>query len=190
MTLINLPEFLGYDVNCNAYHWSLDLKKIDETRVCTLVADDGYGHPGGQIGFFRSTSSPSRRIESVVLPAGVAVSILQDCREFIDSSQWYADRGIPYRRGYLLHGLPGCGKTSLLKLAAGLLLPKNGEVVWNNKPLDAPQSDMGFVFQRPTLLEWLDVLDNVLLPVALHKKIAAPDFDKAKDLLQTARHLR
>lgn len=92
---------------------------------------------------------------------------------------------LPPGEFHCLIGRSGCGKTSLLKLAAGLLLPKNGEVVWNNKPLDAPQSDMGFVFQSPTLLEWLDVLDNVLLPIALHKKITTSDFDKAKDLLQS-----
>ncbi|MEY4016755.1 MAG: hypothetical protein RLZZ189_552, partial [Pseudomonadota bacterium] len=59
---------------------------------------------------------------------------------------------------HCLIGRSGCGKTSLLKLAAGLLSAQQGEVVWNNQPLITPQSDMGFVFQRPTLLEWLDVL--------------------------------
>ena len=35
--------------------------------------------------------------------------------------QWYAERGIPYRRGYLLHGVPGSGKTSLIHALAGEL---------------------------------------------------------------------
>ena len=85
---------------------------------------------------------------------------------------------------HCLIGRSGCGKTSLLKLAAGLLSAQQGEVVWNNQPLITPQSDMGFVFQRPTLLEWLDVLDNVLLPIALHRRIEASDLQKAKELLQ------
>jgi NitT/TauT family transport system ATP-binding protein len=85
---------------------------------------------------------------------------------------------------HCLLGRSGCGKTSLLKLAAGLLSAQRGEVVWNNQPLITPQSDMGFVFQRPTLLEWLDVLDNVLLPIALHRRIEASDLQKAKELLQ------
>ena len=85
---------------------------------------------------------------------------------------------------HCLIGRSGCGKTSLLKLAAGLLSPKGGEVVWNNQPLNAPQSDMGFVFQRATLLDWLDVLNNVLLPISLHKKINDQDIEKAKRLLQ------
>jgi NitT/TauT family transport system ATP-binding protein len=84
---------------------------------------------------------------------------------------------------HCLIGRSGCGKTSLLKLAAGLLSPTRGEVVWNNQPLDGPQSDMGFVFQRPTLLEWLDVQENVLLPISLHRKINDQDVEDAKKLL-------
>ena len=85
---------------------------------------------------------------------------------------------------HCLIGRSGCGKTSLLKLAAGLRSAQQGEVVWNNQLLITPQSDMGFVFQRPTLLEWLDVLDNVLLPIALHRRIETSDLHKAKELLQ------
>lgn len=36
-----------------------------------------------------------------------AEALLVDCREFLDSEQWYAHHGIPYRRGYLLYGPPG-----------------------------------------------------------------------------------
>jgi len=82
-----------------------------------------------------------------------------------------------------LIGRSGCGKTSLLKLAAGLLTPKSGQVIWQNINLEAPQAEMGFVFQRPTLLEWLDVLDNVLLPIRLHRKVELSDIDNAKKLL-------
>lgn len=44
---------------------------------------------------------------------------------FLGSSEtWYAERGIPFRRGYLLHGIPGGGKTSLvIAVASELSLP-------------------------------------------------------------------
>ena len=36
-------------------------------------------------------------------------ALLEDAREFLASEAWYTERGIPYRRGYLLHGVPGGG---------------------------------------------------------------------------------
>lgn len=60
-----------------------------------------------------------RPISSVVLDEGLSERILDDCKEFIRNPQWYAERGIPYRRGYLLHGPPGCGKSSFITALAG-----------------------------------------------------------------------
>ncbi|KIJ16773.1 hypothetical protein PAXINDRAFT_175993 [Paxillus involutus ATCC 200175] len=62
-----------------------------------------------------------RPLHSVVLDAGVSKKIAQDVRAFLGRRQWYADRGIPYRRGYLLHGPPGSGKTSFIQALAGSL---------------------------------------------------------------------
>merc|ERR1712240_91791 len=62
-----------------------------------------------------------RPISSVVLDAGVGEAIVKDVREFMTSEGWYRERGIPYRRGYLLHGPPGCGKTSFIAALAGEL---------------------------------------------------------------------
>ncbi|EJD32722.1 P-loop containing nucleoside triphosphate hydrolase protein [Auricularia subglabra TFB-10046 SS5] len=48
-------------------------------------------------------------------------SVLNDVREFLASESWYYERGIPFRRGYLLHGVPGAGKTSLIHSIVGEL---------------------------------------------------------------------
>ena len=63
----------------------------------------------------------SRTMSSVILPQGMAEELLIDARRFRTSAQWYVNRGIPYRRGYLLHGTPGSGKTSLIAAMAGEL---------------------------------------------------------------------
>jgi len=70
-----------------------------------------------------------------------------------------------------LIGRSGCGKTTVLKLAAGLLTPQHGQVSLKGQAVQQPVPDMGFVFQSPTLLNWLSVLDNVLLPLSLHGAI-------------------
>ena len=69
---------------------------------------------------------------------------------------------------HCLIGRSGCGKTTVLKLAAGLLAPQQGQVQLKGQTVQQPTADMGFVFQSPTLLPWLSVLDNVLLPISLH----------------------
>ncbi|KAJ6143866.1 hypothetical protein N7471_003319 [Penicillium samsonianum] len=62
-----------------------------------------------------------RPLESVVLHEGVKERVVADVEDFISSSSWYHDRGIPYRRGYLLYGPPGTGKSSFIQALAGEL---------------------------------------------------------------------
>lgn len=62
-----------------------------------------------------------RPLDSVVLDRGIKDRIVADIQEFINSHQWYTDRGVPYRRGYLLYGPPGTGKSSFIQALAGHL---------------------------------------------------------------------
>ncbi|EPQ58714.1 hypothetical protein GLOTRDRAFT_126816 [Gloeophyllum trabeum ATCC 11539] len=72
---------------------------------------------------WRPFGQPRRKrpLHSVVLDEGVADTIHRDLTSFLERRQWYADRGIPYRRGYLLYGPPGSGKTSFIQALAGTL---------------------------------------------------------------------
>lgn len=45
---------------------------------------------------------PKRPIRSIILDEGVKDMLLEDARDFLGSKKWYAERGIPFRRGYLL----------------------------------------------------------------------------------------
>jgi NitT/TauT family transport system ATP-binding protein len=84
---------------------------------------------------------------------------------------------------HCLVGRSGCGKTTLLKLAAGLLQPDEGTVSLQGVPVQKPGPQLGFVFQSPTLLEWLRVLDNVLLPIAIQRKPTSEEVNQAAQLL-------
>jgi len=57
-------------------------------------------------------------------------------------------------------GPSGCGKTTLLRIVAGVEKPDGGRIVIHDR---TPK--VGFIFQFPTLLPWLTVLDNVALPL-------------------------
>jgi len=99
---------------------------LEEARAFGLEGTQGLTRvykPEGQPPEWRVTGQPMRPrpLHSVVLDAGVAEHLLEDVKEFIANSRWYQDRGIPYRRGYLLFGPPGCGKSSFITALAGEL---------------------------------------------------------------------
>ena len=73
--------------------------------------------------FWEKFGEPRRKrpLDSIILDEGVKERILADVEDFLSSSKWYYDRGIPYRRGYLLHGPPGSGKSSFIQGLAGEL---------------------------------------------------------------------
>jgi mitochondrial chaperone BCS1 len=64
-----------------------------------------------------------RPLNSVILDKDIFKNILDDVEHFLSRPNWYIDRGIPYRRGYLLYGPPGSGKTSAIMAIAGKGIP-------------------------------------------------------------------
>ena len=62
-------------------------------------------------------------------------------------------------------GFTGSGKTTLIKLIAGLLFPDHGEVLFKGKPVTGPGHERGIVFQNYSLLPWYSVFQNVALGV-------------------------
>lgn len=81
-------------------------------------------------------------------------------------------------------GPSGCGKSTLLRCVAGLDRPTKGSITFGGKPVDGPPLDMGFVFQRDVLLDWLNVIDNVLLPCQIKRLPTAEWKSKAYALLK------
>ena len=73
------------------------------------VYNDGWDYVEGY--------SP-RRLASVILQPGEKEHLLEDVAQFKKSKQRYEQLGVPYHRGYLFHGLPGTGKTSLVSALA------------------------------------------------------------------------
>lgn len=69
-------------------------------------------------------------------------------------------------------GPSGCGKTTLLRIIAGLEKPDSGEIILHSK-----NARIGFIFQFPTLLPWMTVLENIALPL----RVNGMSWNEAKD---------
>jgi len=81
-------------------------------------------------------------------------------------------------------GANGTGKSTLLKLIAGLLDPARGTVAIRGTQVRGPGPDVGFVFQEPRLLPWRSSLENVAFPLELAGWSPDVREAKARDLLR------
>ena len=84
---------------------------------------------------------------------------------------------------FSLIGPSGCGKSSLLKIAAGLLPQTAGAITLDGAAVTGPRREVGVVFQRPTLLPWKTVAQNVLLPAETLRLDMEGARSRADDLL-------
>lgn len=70
-----------------------------------------------------------------------------------------------------LVGTSGCGKSTILRLIAGLITPTVGTLSVNDKEITGPTPDRGMVFQRPTLFPWLTVEKNIGFSLKMQNKL-------------------
>ncbi|OCF57802.1 hypothetical protein L486_05267 [Kwoniella mangroviensis CBS 10435] len=71
--------------------------------------------------WYKKSTRTMRPWDSIILPDGVKGWLLADATEFLAERDFYEERGVPHRRGYLLYGEPGSGKSSLISALAAQL---------------------------------------------------------------------
>ncbi|MBX7220263.1 MAG: ABC transporter ATP-binding protein [Blastocatellia bacterium] len=89
-----------------------------------------------------------------------------------------------------LLGSSGCGKTTLLKIIAGLLAPTAGDVCFNGSSvlnLPAERREVAMVFQKPLLFPFLNVLENVAFGLKMRK---VPEPERTERARQALRRVR
>jgi NitT/TauT family transport system ATP-binding protein len=97
-----------------------------------------------------------------------------------------SDINFSVKRGEFISivGPSGCGKTTLLNILAGLISKTEGSAKISGSEVTKPLSEIGMVFQAPTLLPWRTILENVMIPIEVQKKEKNEGLKKANELLE------
>jgi NitT/TauT family transport system ATP-binding protein len=82
-------------------------------------------------------------------------------------------------------GPSGCGKTTILKMLAGLVPYTSGTITIGGKKVTKPQTEVGIIFQDAVLLDWRDVLSNVMLQIDIRGMNRSEYEQVARELLRT-----
>lgn len=80
-------------------------------------------------------------------------------------------------------GTSGCGKSTILRLIAGLIVPTEGALTLNGREITGPDPNRGMVFQKPTLFPWLTVEKNISFSLRMQKTYAE-NKDKVEKMLK------
>ncbi len=105
---------------------------------------------------------------------GARAEVLRDINLSVDKGEFVA-----------IVGYSGAGKTTLINLISGLLMPDTGTLKLNDLEITAPGPDRGVVFQNYSLLPWLTVFENIFLAI----EQCFPNWAVAKKRQHVERHI-
>lgn len=93
-----------------------------------------------------------KNVNKIYVTKDDAITACQDITFDINKSEFIA-----------IVGASGCGKTTILKMIAGLVSYTDGTVTVGGNPVKEPVTNLGIIFQDSVLMDWRDVLSNILI---------------------------
>jgi NitT/TauT family transport system ATP-binding protein len=136
----------------------------------------------------------ARATDSQNQPTSVKLEMVGVGKEFVTArgtTQALADINLTIGQHEFvsLIGRSGCGKTTALRIMAGLIKPTTGEVKIGGKPLwsgadidSSVISQLGVVFQDANLFPWYNIIDNISLPLRLRGVPKSERYARAREL--------
>ena len=172
-----------------------DVRHRSSAASAGVLEDDPAGAPNGTVASTPEADSAVRSDVSGALPEGEAEIELRGVSKLFTSRHRETlaltdiNLGIRKEEFVTLVGQSGCGKTTMLRILAGLIKPTGGEVRIKDRPLwrgntrdEAALRQLGLVFQDANLFPWYTVEDNIGLPLALRKVDKAERQRRAHEL--------
>ena len=98
----------------------------------------------------------NKSIRNTIVSEQVYDTLFRDVKTFMKQESWYSQKGIPYKRGYLLYGPPGTGKTSIIKAIA------------NEYNLPVFSVDLGSITRNHDLVQLITDINYYIQDGALH----------------------
>jgi NitT/TauT family transport system ATP-binding protein len=134
-----------------------------------------------------STTSPDPKAQAEPMPTSIEVAgVSMVFRKGATQTRALDEIDLTFGQGEFVAivGPSGCGKSTLMRLMAGLLPATTGRIVFGGQPVTSPVKGVGIVFQNPVLLNWRNVLANVMLQIEMRGLDTRAYQDQARSLLE------
>ncbi|MDC3333002.1 AAA family ATPase [bacterium] len=113
--------------------------------------------------WFRYWISNTKTFNNLIMETSLKSTLQNDIDHFMKSKEWYARKGIPWTRGYLLYGTPGCGKTSVIKTISNAhelpIYIMNLSTIYTDKALE--EAFAGLESKCMVVLEDIDCMTDI-----------------------------
>ncbi len=108
----NIPQYLEHIKK------TVHVNKSKMITIYQLSNDTSYNNKAVVNGWEKINSVSRKTVKNTIYNSEITHDFFNDVKNFSENEQWYTDRALPYKKGYLLYGPPGTGKTSACKLIA------------------------------------------------------------------------